>query len=154
YGELNQIASGKDGIVTDELRFRFKDGSSYQETTKFTQREEFRLVSDHVVLKGPAFKQNFDMTIEPASGTVTVKTLDKGKEHEDSKHFDLTPDLANGLLFTLTKNLDPVAADASLTMVAPSTNPRLVKLSIVPGTPTTMGVGLIKHKAEHYIVKF
>ena len=61
YGELNQIVSGKDGVVTDDLRFRFKDGSSYQGVTKFTQKDEFRLISDHVVQKGPAFKQDSDI---------------------------------------------------------------------------------------------
>ena len=108
YGELNQVVSGKDGVVTDDLRFQFKDGSSYRETTKFTQRDDFRLVSDHVVQKGPAFKQDSDVTIEAATGTVTIKTLKDGKEHVESKHLDLPPDVSNGLLFTLVnENLDP-----------------------------------------------
>ncbi len=154
YGELNQIANGKDGVVTDDLRFRFKDGSYYQETTKFTQHEEFRLVSDHVVQKGPAFKQNSDISIEAASGTSTIKTFSNGTEHVESKHLDLPADVSNGLLFTLVKNLDPSAAETDVTMVAPSTTPRLLKLTIVPGTPVTMGVGLVQHKAQHYIVKF
>jgi hypothetical protein len=153
YGELNQM-SGKDGVVTTDLHFKFKDGSSYQETTKFTQHDEFRLVSDHTVQKGAAFKQNSDIMIEAASGTITVKTLANGKEHVDSKHLELGPDVSNGLLFTLIKNLDPAVGETTVTMVAPSTNPRLLKLMIVPGTPTTMGVGLMRHKAEHYIVKF
>ena len=154
YGELNQVASAKDGVVTSELRFKFKDGSSYQEVTKFTQKGEFRLASDHVVQKGPAFKQNSDILIEAESGTVTVKTLANGKEHVESKHLDLPQDVSNGLLFTLVKNLDPAAAETDVTMVAPSTTPRLLKLTIVPGTPITMGVGLVQHKAQHYIVKF
>lgn len=154
YGELNQVASGKDGVVTADLRFRFKDGSSYQETTKFTQHDEFHLVSNHVVQKGPAFKQNSDVMIEASSGTVTVKTFANGKEHEDSKHLDLPPDVSNGLILTLAKNLDSAASDTAVTMVAPSTSPRLLKLIITTGTPTTMGVGLMQHKATHYIVKF
>jgi hypothetical protein len=154
YGELNQVVSGKDEVVTDDLRFQFKDGSSYQEVTKFTQKDEFRLVSDHTVQKGPAFKQNSDILIEAATGAVTIKTLKDGKEQVESKHLTLPEDVCNGLLLTLVKNLDPATAETTVTMVAPSTNPRLLKLSIVPGAGTTMGVGLVKHKAEHYIVKF
>jgi hypothetical protein len=154
YGELNQVVSRKDGVVTDDLRFQFKDGSSYHEVTKFTQEDEFRLVSDHVVQKGAAFKQNSDILIEAATGTITIKTSKDGKEQVDSKHLDLPPDVCNGLLFTLVKNLDPAAAETTVTMVAPSTTPRLVKLTIVPAAGTTIGVGLMKHKAEHYIVRF
>ena len=154
YGELNQVVSGKDGVVTDNLRFQFKDGSSYQEVTKFTQKDEFRLISNHVVQKGPAFKQNSDELIEAATGTITVKTTSNGKEQVTDKHLDLSPDISNGLLFTLVKNLDPAGGETTVSMVAPSANPRLLKLTIVPGTPTTMGVGLVKHKAAQYIVKF
>ncbi len=154
YGELNQVVSANDGVVTDDLRFQFRDGSSYREVTKFTQKDEFRLVSDHVVQKGPAFKQNSDILLETASGTITIKTLANGKEQLASKHLDLPPDVSNGLLFTLVKNLDPSLGETNLTMVAPSVNPRLLKLTIVPGAGTTMGVGPVKHKADHYIVKF
>lgn len=153
YGELNQVVSGKDGVVTGDLRFQFKDGSSYRDTTTFTQHGEFRLLNDHVVQKGPAFKRNTDTMIEAESGTVTTKTLDKGKEHVETKHLDIPSDVSNGLLFTLVKNLDPGTAETTVSMIAPSSTPRLVKLTIVPGTPTTMGVGLIKHKVTHYIVK-
>jgi hypothetical protein len=153
YGELDQI-SGKDGVVTSDLRFKFKDGSSYQSITKFTQKDEFRLLSNRIVQKGPAFKQNSDILIEAASGKVTVKTFSKGKEQETSKHLDLPPDVSNGLLLTLVKNLDPAGGETDVTMVAPSTTPRLLKLTIMPGASTTMGVGLVKHKAAEYIVKF
>jgi hypothetical protein len=49
YGELDQVVNTSAGLVTDDLHFRFKDGSWFQEITKFTQRDEFNLVSDHVV---------------------------------------------------------------------------------------------------------
>jgi hypothetical protein len=154
YGELNQLVSGKDGVVTSDLHFQFKDGSSYRESTKFTQHGEFRLVSDHVVQKGPAFKQNSETMIEAETGTVTIKSLDKGKEHEESKHLDLPSDVCNGLLFTLVKNLDPSAGETTVTMVAPTSSPRLLKLGIVAGDGTTMGVGNVKHKATQYTIKF
>src|SRR6201999_3695199 len=114
-------------------RFKFKDGSSYQETTKFTQHDEFRLISDHLVMKGPAFKQNLDLMIDAASGDVTSKTLANGKEHADSKHLDLPPDVSNGLLFILVKDLDAAAGETTVSMVAPASTPRLLKVTIIPG---------------------
>src|SRR5215467_13583984 len=52
-GESLQTA--KDGLVTARLYFRFKDGSTYEDTTTFSQRGKFRLLTDHIVQNGPAF---------------------------------------------------------------------------------------------------
>src|ERR1051326_2773771 len=57
YGDWKQLVK-PDGLVVGDLRFQFKDGSLYEEITKFTQRGKFRLVSDQVVQQGPAFKQH------------------------------------------------------------------------------------------------
>ncbi len=152
YGEFSQTASA-DGVVSHDLHFRFKDGSSLQEVTKFTQHGEFRLVSDHVVQKGPAFKEESEMWIDAATGEVKVRTVDKGKEKVSTKHMDLPPDVANGLLFTLVKNLDP-AADLSLSMVAASgATPRLVTLNISSAQGKTIRVGSMKYQALNYLVK-
>src|ERR1700748_1308654 len=52
-GELSQRATGY--RVTSELVFHFGDGSLYEETTVFSQRKVFQLVSYHLVQKGKAF---------------------------------------------------------------------------------------------------
>ena len=65
YGELQQIikrnAEAKDNeegeLVVGDLVFHFKDGSFYEEITKFTQQGKFRLVSEQVEQRGPSFKQ-------------------------------------------------------------------------------------------------
>ena len=46
-GDLIQTSNGH--RVTTRLVIRFKDGSTREETTVYTQRREFRLVSNHVV---------------------------------------------------------------------------------------------------------
>jgi hypothetical protein len=50
-GQITQNARGD--RVTDHLTFRFKDGSTYEDTTVFSQRGTFRLLSDHLIQKGP-----------------------------------------------------------------------------------------------------
>jgi hypothetical protein len=152
YGEFSQTANA-DGMVTHDLHFRFKDGSSFQEVTKFTQHGEFRLVSDHVVQKGPVFKQESEMWIDAATGDVKIRSVEKGKEKVSSKHMDLPADVANGLLFTLVKNLDPATA-TSLSMVAGSAGtPRLVTLNISSAQGKTIRVGSIKYQALNFLVK-
>jgi hypothetical protein len=153
YGEMKQVVKAADGLVMDDLQFRFKDGSFYQEITKFTQRREFRLVSDQVVQKGPSFKQESETWIDGATGKVTVRSVENGKEKLTNKYLNLPPDVSNGLLFTLVKNVDPSAPETTVSMVVASTSPRLVKLNIFPAQEKTIKVGLITNKAQHYVVK-
>ena len=64
-GQMTQDARGD--RVTNHLIFRFKDGSLYEDTTIFSQRGTFRLLSDHLVQRGPSLKQPVDTSID-ASG--------------------------------------------------------------------------------------
>ena len=73
YGESKQVVDAN-GIVMDDLQFRFKDGSYYREITKFTHHE-FRLISDQVVQKGPSFKEDSESWIDAPTGKVTVRTI-------------------------------------------------------------------------------
>src|SRR2546427_6100059 len=78
-GDLIQVARGD--RVTSRLVFRFKDGSVHDETAVFSQRRSFRLLSDHLVQKGPAFRHPMEVSIDNSTGQVTVSyTDDDGKE--------------------------------------------------------------------------
>ena len=150
YGNLQQVVKGS--LVTDELVFHFKDGSLYDEITKFTQKGEFRLVSDQVAEKGPAFKQDSENWIDAASGKITVRTYKDGKPNETSKHLDIPADAANGLLFTLTKNIAP-SVETVVSMVAASDKPRIVKLRISPAEGKAVKLGTVTFNAQHFVVK-
>src|SRR5262249_18754254 len=128
-GDLLQNARGT--RVTSRLVFRFKDGSLHDETAVFSQRQQFRLVSDHLGQKGPSFPQPIDMTIDAPKGQVTVRyTDDHGQAKEDSAQMDLPSDLANGLILTALKNADPASPPSAVGFVAATPKPRLVKLAI------------------------
>jgi hypothetical protein len=154
YGELKQVVEEKDhaALVISDLRFEFKDGSSYDEITKFTQRGKFQLLSDQVKQKGPSFKTQSESWIDASTGKVTVRTIDNGKEKATTKRIDLPDDLANGLLFILLKNVDPSAA-TTVSFLAVSEKPRVVKWNIVPGPQKTIKVGFLERKAQHFVVK-
>src|SRR5213080_2324466 len=70
-GQMTQDAHGD--RVTDHLTFRFKDGSIYEDTTVFSQHQTFRLVSDHLIQRGPSFNRPLDTSIDASAGQVTVR---------------------------------------------------------------------------------
>lgn len=151
YGEWKEVVTPGDAVVTADLQFHFKDGSEYQEITKFTQRGTFRLISDQISQKGPSFKQQSESWLYAKSGKITVRIFENGKAKETTKHLDIPVDAANGMLFTLAKNFDPAATQTDLSFVAVSDKPRLVKLQIVPGTEKSVAVGPLTYKAQHYV---
>src|SRR4029077_2167427 len=78
-GDLTEVADGE--TVTNHLVFHFKDGSVHDETAVFSQRHSFRLLKDHLVQRGPAFRHPVDVSIDTAKGEVTVRYADDdGKE--------------------------------------------------------------------------
>ena len=151
-GDLIQVARGDQ--VTSRLVFRFKDGSVHDETAVFSQRRNFRLLSDHLVQKGPAFQHPMEVSIEGSTGQVTVRsTDDDGKDKVVTEHLDLPLDVANGLVLTLLKNVRSDAQQMTVSMVAATPKPRLVKLAISPQGEEPFSVGGSSRKATHYIVK-
>jgi len=150
-GDLIQRATGD--RVTTRLVFRFKDGSIHDETAVFSQRGHFLLLSDHLVQKGPAFERAIDMTIDRQSGQVTVRYTDEGKEKSEVERLELPPDLANGLIITLLKNVRRGAIPKSVSFVAATPKPRLVKLEITVGGAESFSVAGSPRKATHYVLK-
>jgi hypothetical protein len=151
-GDLIQVARGD--RVTSRLVFRFKDGSLRDETSVFSQRQSFRLISNHLVQKGPTFPQPLDLRIDCATGQVTVRyTDDHGKEKVEAEHMKLPPDLANGMTMTLLKNIPAGAVPPSMSMVVTTPKPRLVKLELSDAPEDPLSTGGTARKARHYVVK-
>ena len=151
-GDLIQTSRGD--RVTSRLVFRFKDGSLRDETSVYTQRDAFRLVSNHLVQKGPSFPQPLDLAIDVASGQVTVRyTDDHGQAKVEAEHMDLRPNLANGMTLTLLKNVRANAPLPELSMVVATPKPRLVKLALSSAGDETFMTGTASRKATHYVVK-
>lgn len=151
-GDLIQVARGD--RVTSRLVFGFKDGSVHDETAVFSQRRNFRLLTDHLVQKGPAFQHPMEVSIDGSTGQVTVhSTDDDGKEKVVTERLGLPPDVANGLVLTLLKNVQSDAPPMTVSMVAATPKPRLVKLAIASQGEEPFSVGGSSRKATHYVVK-
>jgi len=151
-GDLSQHVSGD--RVTTRLTHRFKDGSIHDETTVFSQSRQFRLVREHLVQKGPAFAQPLEMSIDAASGTVTVRYTDEhGTQKVESEQLDLPPDVSNGMVLTVLKNIAPGGTPRTLSYVAATPKPRLVKLAVSVAGEDPFSIAGTPRKATHYVLK-
>jgi hypothetical protein len=151
-GDLTQLARGD--RVTTHVVFHFKDGSVHEETTVFSQRGSFRLLSNHLLQKGPAFKRPMEVTTNGSTGEVTVRYTDEdGREKVVTDRLKLPPDMANGIVSTLLKNIRPDATRMTVSMVVATPKPRLVKLVIARQGEEPFSIGGSGRKATHYVAK-
>ncbi len=150
-GELIQVAHGN--RVTGRIVFHFRDGSVQDEAVAYSQNRSFRLISDHLVQRGPAFPIPMEVRIYGRSGMVTVRYSEGGKEKTASERLDLPPDIANGMIFTLLKNVPPETRQLTLSMVATAPRPRLVKLVISPAGEDSFSIGASTLQATNYVLK-
>jgi hypothetical protein len=151
-GDLLQSTNGN--RVTSELIFHFKNGSLHDETTVFSQRRTFQLLTYHLVQKGPAFKHSIDLSFNTATGETTVKQLgESGKEKTISDHLKLPNDLANGIITTLLLDIDPAMPKTNVSMLVATPKPRLVKLVITPSTGDSFAIAGTPRKAICYDIK-
>jgi hypothetical protein len=151
-GDLTQASHG--GAVTSRLVFHFKDGSLQDETTVFSQKGSFHILSDHLVQKGPAFKRQLDLSLNGSTGQVTVHYKDAdGKDKMADARLELPPDLANGILPILLMNSAPGAQSATASMVVATPKPEVVKLAVSAEGEDWFLTGGARHKATRYVVK-
>jgi hypothetical protein len=150
-GDLIQSARGM--RVTTRLVFHFKDGSLHDETAIYSQRQSFRLISDHVVQKGPTFPQPIDMTVDGVKRQVTVRyTTDHGEQKVESAALKPGVEFANGLILTLLKNANPQSPPTKLGFVAATPRPQVVTLEVSSAGDEAFSTGAEGRKATHYIV--
>jgi len=148
------VQSGRGNRVTARLTFHFKDGSLYDETSIFTQDRTFRLLSDHLVQKGPSFPHPVDVFTDTTKGQLIVRSTSDGKEQVKTEHITLPPNLSNGIVSMLLKNVRPEDDEIELSMVVATPKPRLIKLAITRHAEDLFAVAGSKRKATHFVVKF
>ncbi len=150
-GDLFQTARGDQ--VTSRMVLRFADGSISDETAVFSQRGHFRLLSDRLVQKGPVFPMPMEVAIDVAKGSVTVRYEEKGESKSLTEHLELPADLANGFVATLIKNFGPEGSRSSVSLLAASPKPRIVRLVVSPAGTESFSIGSSPRNAVKYVVK-
>ncbi|MBE0568254.1 MAG: hypothetical protein IH577_01070 [Deltaproteobacteria bacterium] len=151
-GDLLQV--GRDGEVRSRLVFHFKDGSVFDETVVFTQRNVFTLQSYHLVQRGPVFPEDTEISLERASRKYHLKTRARkdGRERVRDGTLDLPPDTYNGMVLTVVKNLSRGAGE-TVHMVAFTPAPKLIRLELRPADEEKVLVGGSDKSATRYVLK-
>jgi hypothetical protein len=149
-GDMIQTIEGEN--VTSELVLRFKDGSIYDDVTVFSQRKNFRLISDHLRQEGKSFSNSVDCRIDVASGNVEIASEKNGKRKSEHHHLQIPEDVANGLMLTLVKNMSPSEPETTVSMVTTSSKPRVVKLKIHAEGKQSFSASGERLEAIHYVI--
>ena len=150
-GDLIQVM--RDDQVTIDFTLRFKDGSLHHETTIYSEREAFRLLSDHLVQEGPSFPHPMELSIDATKGEVTVHYTEDGKEKVQTEQLDVPEDAANGLMLTLLKNIESETLQTTVSLVAATPKPRVVRLVISSNGKTPLSIGGVPRTATDFVIK-
>jgi hypothetical protein len=151
-GDLIQVP--RQGRIESRLTFRFRDGSLYDERVIFTQERVFLLESYHLVQKGPSFPKPLEATLERTGNRFKVRHRpDEEAEIEVLEgSIDLPQDLYNGMFFTLLKNLDADVGRTTVSMVAFTPEPRVVRLEVSSLGEEPFSIADVSRRAVHYLL--
>ena len=147
-GDLLQVAHG--GRVTSRLTFQFRDGSVDDEEAVYSQNKIFRLISDHHIQRGPSFPKPLDMFIDARSGQISSR---EENQKITQSHLDLESGICNGILLPLLLNIDSTSTPVRLSMVAPTSKPRLIHIVIASNGEDGVSIAGRRHKATNYRIK-
>jgi hypothetical protein len=94
------------------------------------------------------------MSIDGVTGQVTVNYEDRQGGHKsEATHFDLPPDLANGIISKLLMNAPSDMIPKTVSMIAATPKPRLVKLAITAAGQEQLSIGGSPRQAARYVLK-
>jgi hypothetical protein len=137
------------GMVTSRLTLNFLDGSLDDETTVFSQKQVFRLISDHHVQRGPSFPKPMESMVDAVKGMVSFTDAEGAVK---STHVDLPPDTYNGLVSKVLLNISPSTPETTMSNVVPSANARIVHLSVKNAGEVPFTLGAVRRQAVDYVV--
>jgi hypothetical protein len=150
-GDLLQVP--RERHLESRMVFHFSDSSFFEETVSYTQHDVFRMLSYHLVQRGPASERDLDARLE-ANGhyVVTARSHDDGKLETHDDTLDLPSDVANGLPIILLKNLKAGEVH-TVHLVAFTPKPRLVELELTPVAKGHVTVGRQREATTEYALK-
>jgi hypothetical protein len=136
--------AGVRGANRDAFRrhriFRFKDGSLYDETVTFSQRNVFRLLSYRLVQRGKSFPAASETSFDRNTGRYQVHS-GTGNEKRTEGTLDLPEE-----------NL-PSGTNATGHLLAFTPKPRLLKSELRAEGGDKYFVGDMAHNATRYLIK-
>jgi hypothetical protein len=152
HGDFMQVVRG-DRVVS-RMTFRFTDGSLYDETVTFSQREVFTLLSYRIVQRGPSFPETIEASIDRETETYTVRHRPDEESPVEvvTGRFTMPDDAYNGMLCMVLRNLAPRTGE-TVSLITFMPQPRVVKLALTPAAEDAMVVGNMPMRAVRYHIR-
>ena len=152
-GELTQVVK-EGGLVESQMVFRFKDGSLHDEKVVFSQQRVFTMIRYHLIQRGPSFPDQIDVSIDRGTAQYKIRSKagEDGKEEMLAGEIELPKDVYNGMLITVSKNLQR-GVDETVSVVAFTPAPQVFKLQLLAMDAQPVRIGELSHKATQYIFK-
>lgn len=151
HGDFLQTVHGD--RVESRLILRFKDGSLHDETVTFSQHRVFTMLSYRMLQRGPSFPETVEVSLDRKTGSYTMRTAREDREEASSGGIELPPDVYNGMVAMLLKNLTPGGPGETVHVVAFTPKPRLIELEMVSaGTQRLLSDDLAR-EATRYALK-
>ena len=150
HGDLLVLA--KNSGIQSRMVFHFAK-SVFEETVTFTQHGVFTMQNYHLIQRGPAFADDIEVNLA-RSGDYVVKSKAHadGKERTFTGTLDLPPDVYNGMVITIAKNLRPNTAE-TVHIVAFTPEPRVIALELAPMTTEKVLIGTHEEAVSHIALK-
>lgn len=151
HGDLFQVV--RDGEIESRMVFHFADSSVFDETVTFTQHDVFTMQHYHLIQTGPAFADDIVVSLSRSGEyVVNTKSHKDGREKRYSGKLDLPPDVYNGMIITIAKNL-ALRETQTVHLVAFTPEPRVIGLEIAPTTTQPVMLGRHEEPAMHFTLK-
>lgn len=151
HGELTQWMER--GAVANRLVIHFGDGSLHDEQLRFSQQGVFRLLSYHLVQRGPSFTSSSDVQFDRSGRyRASQRNTPDGEEETASGTITIPDDVGNGMTGTLLRNL-PAGASVTTHLLAFTPKPIVLDLHLTPDGSDEFAVGDLDRKATRYLVE-
>lgn len=151
-GHGDFLQSTRTDHMEGRLILRFKDGSLHDETVTFSQQRVFTMLSYRLVQRGPSFPETLEASLDRKTGSYAVRSVRDGREQAASGSIAMPPDVYNGLVAMLLKNLAP-GARGTVHIVAFTPKPRLIELEMTPAGNQPLRSGDLERQATRYALK-
>lgn len=151
HGELIQWLERQ--VIASRLVIRFDDGSLYDEIVRFSQNRVFRVLSYHLVQKGPAFTEPMEVQFDRSGRyRVRLRPAPDEEEQQAAGTIKIPEDVSNGMTSTLLKNLKR-GASATTHLLAFTPKPRVLELHLTPEGTDQFWIGRNPERATRYLIK-
>lgn len=150
-GEMIQTIK-EDDLIENQLVFRFKDGSLHDEKVAFSQQRVFTMISYRLVQRGPSFPDQIDVSVDRGTAAYTVRSQEgeDGKAEVLTGQVDLPKDVYNGMLITMSKNLQK-GADETVSVLAFTPAPQVIKVHLHAVDEDPVNIAEVSRKATQYV---